>query len=154
MPHKWSGKLPPVNYLTKEKWINKCKNKYGDTYAYSKVNWDNRNTPVTIICPIHGDFTKSPVNFLRSGCSKCGYSNIKTLNGDTEEVFINKCKNKYGDTYAYSKVVYSNSQSYVTITCHKHGDWNVRPYNFLQGTECPLCSIPGSKTRQYFVNFF
>jgi len=39
-----------------EEFIKKAKEVHGDKYDYSKVNYINYNTPVTIICPIHGEF--------------------------------------------------------------------------------------------------
>lgn len=30
--------------------------KFGDKFDYSKVNYINYSTPITIICPIHGEF--------------------------------------------------------------------------------------------------
>ena len=44
-----------------EKFLEKAKAKFGDKFDYSKVDYINCNTPVTIICPIHGEFTRTPV---------------------------------------------------------------------------------------------
>ena len=41
---------------TKEDFIKKAKEIYGETYDYSNVNYINNKTPVSIICPIHGEF--------------------------------------------------------------------------------------------------
>lgn len=57
----------------------------------------------------------------------------------TTETFIEECKSLYGDEFLYDKVKYVGSNTKVTITCKKHGDWDVRPYSFLQGHKCPKC---------------
>ena len=44
--------------LTQEEFIARAKEKHGDKYDYSKVRYVNASTPVTIVCPIHGDFDR------------------------------------------------------------------------------------------------
>jgi len=46
--------------LTQDEFINKSKLIHDDKYNYSKVIYKNTNTPVTIICPIHGEFEQIP----------------------------------------------------------------------------------------------
>lgn len=58
---------------------------------------------------------------------------------DTKESFIKKGIAKYGDKYSYGKVEYVNSRTKVIITCCVHGDFEVRPSNFLQGNTCRVC---------------
>lgn len=40
----------------KTKFIEKAKNKHGDKYDYSKVEYINSTTKVCIICKEHGEF--------------------------------------------------------------------------------------------------
>jgi hypothetical protein len=53
--------------------IKKSKLSHRDKYNYSKVNYTNNLTKITIICPIHGEFIQTPNNHLNQsqGCSKC-----------------------------------------------------------------------------------
>lgn len=45
---------------------------FGSRYDYSKVQLSKLSEPITIICPIHGDFQKHPNAHLRGqGCQKC-----------------------------------------------------------------------------------
>jgi len=45
---------------------------HGNTYDYSKVNYKTARLPVTIVCPIHGDWELVPDWHLRGrGCPKC-----------------------------------------------------------------------------------
>lgn len=67
--------------------INKAKQKYGDKYNYSKVDYINSRTKVIIICKEHGNFMQRPNDHLSGyGCYKCNaqkqYSNkqIEWLN--------------------------------------------------------------------------
>ena len=53
--------------------IEVCKNKYDNKYDYSKVNYINNIEKVVIICPIHGEFLKSPTHHKNrnQGCPTC-----------------------------------------------------------------------------------
>ena len=58
--------------MTTEEFIQKAKAIHGDKYDYSKVDYVNNRTKVTIICPKHGEFLQLPAEHLRGrGCSKC-----------------------------------------------------------------------------------
>lgn len=58
---------------TTEQFILEAISIHGDRYDYSKVSYKDNKTNVVIICPIHGEFSQSPVVHLRGcGCSKCG----------------------------------------------------------------------------------
>jgi hypothetical protein len=71
------NKIHNGKILTTEDFIEKAKNKHGNKYDYSKVNYINNITKVNITCPIHGNFEQTPQHHKRgSGCKKCG--NIKT----------------------------------------------------------------------------
>lgn len=67
---------------SKVKWdektfIAKACEVHGDKYDYSKLGFVNMRTPVTIICPIHGEFVQQPrVHILGSGCPKCVGKNV------------------------------------------------------------------------------
>ena len=57
----------------------------------------------------------------------------------TTEEFVKKAKEKHGDKYDYTKTVYINAKTDVTITCPIHGDFEIKPYNHLSGTGCVEC---------------
>lgn len=58
-----------------ENFMNKALKIHGNKYIYSKVNYIDQYTPVTIICPEHGEFQQVPKDHIRkdrpSGCPKC-----------------------------------------------------------------------------------
>ena len=81
----------PNNHLT-GKGCGKCANKQMDTkyfiekcnmihnyrYNYSKVEYIDKNTYVTIICPIHGEYLQRPTYHLSgNGCPKCRQSTLE-----------------------------------------------------------------------------
>ena len=63
------------------KFIEKAKNRHGDKYDYSKVEYINSTTKVCIICKEHGEFWQTPHGHVRGqGCPKCA----KIKRGDTK----------------------------------------------------------------------
>jgi len=66
--------IDDLTYTT-EKFIELSKNKHGDKYDYSLVDYKNNITKVKIICTKHGVFEQTPNNHLKgSGCPKCNSS--------------------------------------------------------------------------------
>ncbi|RFO97851.1 hypothetical protein DIC66_03740 [Rhodoferax lacus] len=51
--------------------IAKSKAVHGDKYDYSKVTYKTARLPVTIICPVHGEYEQVPGRHVKSGCRKC-----------------------------------------------------------------------------------
>ncbi len=60
---------------TTEEFIQEAKNIWGDTYDYSLVDYTSRQTKLTIICKIHGEFQKHAGDHISTnnpqGCQKC-----------------------------------------------------------------------------------
>ena len=67
--------------LTADEFIKVSKEVHGDKYDYSKVKYKNNQTPVTIVCPIHGEFTQTPLSHTsgKSGCPRCQESKGEKL---------------------------------------------------------------------------
>ncbi len=52
--------------------IEKAKQKHGDRYDYSKVDYIRNSTNVIIVCREHGEFLQRPCNHLNgAGCKEC-----------------------------------------------------------------------------------
>lgn len=143
----------PITHDT-EWFIENAKEKFGDKFDYSQAVYTGWDKPIKIICPKHGVFEQTSGNHLRSihGCPKCK----EESNGDTQEDFINKAKEKYGDKYDYSKVEYTNSLTKVIVICPEHGEFLTRPGDFLHGAGCPKCGInersqKRTKTNEQFI---
>jgi len=115
--------------------IKKSKNIHGDKYDYSKVNYINTKTNVTIICPKHGEFEQNPKHHYNGiGCPKCSGSKKMTT-----ETFVSRAKKKHGDKYDYSKVNYKNRECKISIICLEHGEFPQRPADHLNGHGCRRC---------------
>lgn len=122
--------------LTQEDFITRAKTVHGDKYTYEKSVFSRVADPITITCPIHGDFTVLANNFLRGhGCMKCSRGSI------TIEEFILEAKKVHGDKYSYDKTRYTKANDKVVITCPVHGDFEQIASNHLRGMGCRKCSM-------------
>lgn len=64
-------------YSTQE-FIELAKTKHGDKYIYDKTHYESTHRPITVICPIHGEFTTTPSNHLQGkGCPLCHESHME-----------------------------------------------------------------------------
>lgn len=70
----------------------------------------------------------------------------------TTKEFIEKAKKIHGDRYDYSKVVYVNNKTKVTIVCPIHGDFEQVAGNHLNGSNCPICAGKTSLVQGVGIN--
>ena len=138
----------------KTKFIEKAKNRHGDKYDYSKVEYINSTTKVCIICKEHGEFWQTPQGHVRGqGCPKC--ANIKR--GDTfrsdGDTFIKRATVLHDGKYIYDKDSYINAMTKVPILCLKHGTFWMTPMNHLLGQGCPKCNGRGLNTEEVIELF-
>ena len=132
--------------LTTQEFIEKSKQVHGDKYNYSKVNYVNAQSKVTIICPIHGEFEQRASHHLNGhGCKKCadlitGKANVSNL-----ETFIARSRVIHNNEYDYSKSIYRNARTKLEIICPKHGSFWQTPQ--CHGHGCPICG--NEKTNNY-----
>ena len=136
--------------LTTEEFIAKARAVHGDKYNYDKVEYINSHTPVTIICPKHGDFPQIAGSHLNGkGCKDCA----REAQVGTKEEFVTKARAVHGDKYNYDKVVYINSKVPVVINCPKHGNFLMLPNNHTSMRHgCPDCAREAQVgTKEEFV---
>lgn len=127
--------------ITKDEFIKRSKNKYGERFSYDDMEYASYVTPSKIHCTVHGDITIIPKNHLCSkyGCVECANEATSEKLSLTTEEFIQKAKMIHGDKYDYSKVNYTNKENEVTIICPKHGEFSERAGDHLRGHGCRAC---------------
>ena len=134
------------------------KDKFGDKYDLSKVEYVNNKTKICLICPIHGEFWVYPYNVLRSrGCPMCFKENLSnimkdyyeskenTINNDflkeRADNFIKYAINLFGDNFDYSMINYINMITPVKIKCNTCGTiFQQTPIVHLNGQGCLECA--------------
>lgn len=120
---------------TKEKFVSKANVAHNNKYDYSKINYVNSKTKITIICPIHGEFEQTPTKHLYSGCRKCA-GNVKY----TTTEFVDAANKIHSNKYDYGLVRYENITTKVLIKCDEHGVFKQTPHHHLSGKGCPTCN--------------
>ncbi len=71
----------------------------------------------------------------------------------TTEMFIEKSRKVHGDKYDYSKSEYKGKRSRLTVTCPKHGDFEILPDRHYSGDGCPKCSKEKNAQNQFNRRF-
>ena len=119
---------------TTEEFIEEAKKVHNNKYNYSKTTYINAKSPITVICPIHGEFKQRPdIHLSGHGCPKCTDKSLTT------EIFIKKAKEIHGFKYDYSKSVYKGYNIPLRIICSIHGEFMQKPHYHLSGSGCYEC---------------
>lgn len=128
-----------MSKVTKEEFLRRAKEKHGDKYDYSKVEFQKTADYITIACPIHGEFRQQVGEHLRGrGCKECGKRSLcKNM-----AYYIPIFTNLYGDKYDYSEAIYNGSHAKIKVKCNLCGNiFYISPDNLLHGQGCKYCKI-------------
>jgi hypothetical protein len=139
--------------------IKRAKEKHGSKYDYSKTKYFKTDEPVTITCPIHGDFSITPHEHLGgAGCQTCGHKQKNRQRKlEAGASFIPRARKIHGQRYDYSRVQYAGMGKHVSVGCRKkgHGFFPITPGNHLGGWGCPKCKADKTrKTHRYTKSEF
>lgn len=123
--------------MTQEEFITKSKEKFGNYYDYSKIDYQNCKKKIILICPKHGEFLQTPEEHLKCKipCPRCGRRIMDN------QAFLEVAKEVHGDKYDYSKIgEITKSSQKITIVCTEHGDFEQTVNSHLNGRGCPICA--------------
>lgn len=137
---------------TKEQFVKKAIKVHIGEYEYSKVEYIDSKTKITIICSKHGDFEQTPTNHLaKHGCPHC--AGLFPL---TKEVFVSRSLEKHNEgDYDYTETEYINLSTKVKIYCNKHKDFFLQPpAEHMKGKGCNECSITRLRTNEEIITEF
>lgn len=119
---------------SQEKFIELAIQKYGNKYDYSKVNYINNKTPVTIIFN-DVEYSQRPDSHLQG---KCPEREWKTTLSNKD--FKDRAIKKHGSKYDYSESKYIDMITPLKIFCQNHSYFFQTPASHLRGSGCPKCS--------------
>lgn len=121
-----------------EQIIAEFKEKHGDRYDYSLVEYDGNNKKVRIICKEHGEFLQTPKAHKKSsGCPSCRV-HLKKVSDK-----IPAFKQVHGERYNYDlckNTTYICSHVKIAIKCAKHGVFKQSIASHGNGSGCPSCA--------------
>ena len=128
-------------------WIERAKIIHHGKYDYSRVTYLNNHTPISIICPLHGEFMQTPANHIKGqGCPICGMSKSKL----TQQEAIKRLSNKLSK-FPYEVVepfVYEGDRdTNVTLHCKIHGfTWTTSWHQVIYARTNLTGGCPGCRT--------
>lgn len=128
--------------INTEIFVGRAKAIYGDFFDFGKTVYEHARRHVIVTCPVHGDFSVRPKQFLKgSGCLLCARSaeGVKRR-ADKALTFAERSSKVNGGKYLYHLVEYINSSTNVDIVCTKHGVFSQVPSDHLKGRGCPECA--------------
>ncbi|AYV75847.1 MAG: hypothetical protein Terrestrivirus3_116 [Terrestrivirus sp.] len=121
--------------MNTEKFIQLAKEKHGDKYDYSFVEYINSDIKLKINCNIHGIFEQKSTRHLQGqGCISC--ANSKKL---TTDEFVQRAIQIHGEKYIYKNFIYKKCMEKIKIECKEHGFFDQLPSAHLRGQGCPKC---------------
>lgn len=143
---KCSGRLK----RTTEGFIKEAREKWGEQFDYSKVEYKTSNAKVIIGCKKegHGFFEQVANSHLMGmlGCKQCNLTSQWTA-----ETFLKKAKEKHGSFYDYSKVEFIDRHTEVKVICPKHGLFHVKPSNHVR-SGCRKCAGSEVSSLKQFIS--
>jgi len=125
--------------MGQETFIDRAKIIHNDLYDYSKVLYEQMNKKVCIIDPVYGEFWQTPAGHLGQKQGHPSRGKLKAANARRQPLdeFISRAKEKHGDLYDYSKVIYTSIDDKVCIIDPEYGEFWQSPYQHLNSHGCP-----------------
>lgn len=117
---------------------------HGNKFNYSKSFYINSKTPLTIICPIHGEYEQTPYVHLKTyGCPKCGRNHTEKSHVHDFQTFLNKCNKKFKNKYSYSfngdNFIAQKSILDIMCSCGNSFKMKGRDHLFSKSGGCKKC---------------
>lgn len=144
-----------INNNMSEKFINAAINKFNHKFDYSKVQYKNATTKVTIICPEHGNFSTTPYDFLKSkhGCRKCATNAMALQQKEATKLKLKEHMKKNHLIYEYPEHHFESIKDKIPVICKKHGIFHITVDHHLRGVGCKKCADQ-NKTGGYNSRWF
>jgi hypothetical protein len=133
------------NILPFEEFTRRARKVHGEKYRYDEASYRGVGAKLTVICPVHGEFTQTGEEHLAGrGCRACACAcrresaTVKTTMPFEE--FLRRARKAHGEKYRYDEASYRGSEAKVTIICPVHGPFTQMRKEHLAGRGCRACS--------------
>lgn len=132
-----------VKRVSQDEFINRVREWFGDTLDFSQTSYNGAHNNVTVVCPIHGEFTTKAHRLGNGiGCWACGVIKRTSAAKLGKAEFIRRASLVFDDgMFDYSDTIVDRLKDPVNIVCNKHNlIFSQRPSTHMKGqTGCPLC---------------
>lgn len=109
-------------------------------YDYTRVAYVSAKAPVTIVCPIHGDFLQRLDHHLAgSGCRACAAADMSVKMVAPFSRFLLAAEAAHPGKYQYPAQDYRGAGKLVRVICPRHGEFSQRATHHTAGHGCPDC---------------
>jgi hypothetical protein len=137
---KQESKAERISRLRKEYaeiFFKTVKSRFKNKFDYSHSVYIDKDKPIKIICPVHGEFTTTPSTHKKSlrGCKRCRFDSPQT-----NKEFLQRAILIHSDKYSYKNAKFKNMTLKVEIICDNHGPFSQTPSNHLLGQGCNKCA--------------
>lgn len=148
-PKKPTGPHPQKR-ISKEEYLEKCINKYGNKFQYDLTEYVEltQNHPIIVICPNHGPTQQKPENHLgtgvKTGCPECGKEQKRKKKTNSYDSILKRINHIHKNKYKYpeeNRQNYLNQSSQIKITCPTHETFIQRAQKHINGRGCHKCKI-------------
>jgi len=137
-----------------EEFKRKYREKFGDRLNFDKSVYNGSSVKMTVTCPIHGDFEQTPNKLLEGfGCHACTKEKVKKEKTLTQEEFLKRVHESFGDLYDTSISEYKSIRERVKLICPEHGVFEQTPEMLFNGYGCPHCSNQTSIKERELIEF-
>ncbi|QAX96128.1 hypothetical protein [Vibrio phage vB_VmeM-Yong XC31] len=135
----------------KEDFVREAKEIHGDAFDYSVIDYKGMRVKITLNCPIHGEFTKTPLEHIqaKAGCPRC-----KESIGEREvRLWLERNGKKYIPEYSFPDYKY-RWDFYVpeqALMIEFHGKQHFVPVERFGGLEGHLGTVKRDKEKLALV---
>ena len=137
----FESKKGRLKYTTHD-WILRAQLVHNSFYTYDNAVFTGIEKPITVTCPVHGDFEQSAIVHISGhGCKKCSIDKMVSERSYDTDRFIEVSRDRHDDKYSYVKTIFTGIRDKVIITCPEHGDFEQVAYYHTHGNGCPTCGV-------------
>lgn len=133
--------------MRQEEAIANMSRRHNNKFDYSKVVFKDYRSPITIICPKHGEYVTNyekhmQDSALKSGCCPGCVYDARSSNKISYEETLKRINEKFPDKgYNVTLDAWKEKGVNIWVTCPKHGSWYANRYWLFKGDGCPKCNV-------------
>jgi hypothetical protein len=117
---------------------------HGTKYDLNEVAFVEAETPIRMICPIHGAMISRATNLLKGdGCLLCNEIVRSPKRAKQTKKFVTRADEVHNGRYDYAKTVYCGIFDRIIVICPEHGDFIQIAKSHSEGGGCPRCAKYG-----------
>jgi len=131
-----------------KRFLERAKERYGEDvekiFDYSEVDFQRVKLPIVVRCIEHDNKFKQRADTHLAGgigCKVCRSNKAprKKIKTTADVIALGEKIHKGLDSYEKTKFV--NSRTKITVTCKKHGDYEISTGSYLTGGRCTACGV-------------